>query len=394
MVHKISSLKISDEDKLLLLCARTRITEEVKEKIKSTVQQQLDWNYILQRSFKHKLTPLLYWQLNSLCHDSISPEVMDTLKTYFHENAHKNLLYLGELQKILKLFENSGIDAIPYKGPTLAISVYGNLALREFVDLDIFINQNDVIKAKKMLVSEFYKPYIYLDPIKEKKFVETQHDYGFTNDEKSVTIELHWRFTSLLFSLPIDEKEVFNVNDKNYAFINNHKIRSLNPEDLFLILCIHNSEHRWSRLAWICDIAEFVQHNCNINWEKIIRKAKRIGIFRILLINLNLAKDLFDLKIQDERIVYYLKNDDNVEEISNQIKTNIFIKKHDKVALLREISLNIKVRDKIFRGIIDCILGAVKPTTYEWKNIALPSIFYPFYYLLRPFMLLKRYKIR
>jgi hypothetical protein len=384
-------LEIRKEDKLLLLCARTQMNNEIESQIISLIQQETNWNYLLQRSYEHRLTPLLYWQLKNVCPNSVPKNVMDYLKTFFLENTHKNLLYMGELFRILELFESHGIAAIPYKGPALAVMTYGNLAFREFSDLDIFINQNDAIKAKELLVSDDYNPHINLDPVKDKKFIETQHDYGLSNNEKSITIELHWKFTSSLFSLPLKEEEIFNLNIPTYHTINGHRVRSLYSEDLLLILCIHNAGHRWSDLAWICDIAEFIQHN-NINWGKVIWNARKMGSLRILLINLNLAKDLIGLELPDE-ILPYLKSDNELEKISNQINFNLFLKNCDKTSLLEEIILNLKIRDKTFWGVKDSINSAVKPTTYEWTNIPLPIFLYPFYYLLRPFMLIKRYNI-
>jgi len=37
------------------------------------------------------------------------------------------------LLKLLDLFENHGIPAVPFKGPVLASSIYGDLSLRQFL---------------------------------------------------------------------------------------------------------------------------------------------------------------------------------------------------------------------------------------------------------------------
>jgi hypothetical protein len=31
------------------------------------------------------------------------------------------------------------------------------------------------------------------------------------------------------------------------------------PEDMLLFLCVHGGKHQWTRLAWICDVAEFIR---------------------------------------------------------------------------------------------------------------------------------------
>ena len=82
------------------------MNNEIKSQIISLIQQEIDWDYLLQKSSEHRLTPLLYWQLNNICPNSVPQNIMECLKTYFHENAHKNLLFMGELFRILELFES------------------------------------------------------------------------------------------------------------------------------------------------------------------------------------------------------------------------------------------------------------------------------------------------
>ena len=75
--------------------------------------------------------------------EEVPENILKSLKLNFNRNVKNNLLMLGELIKLLNLFEKQGLNVIPYKGPILAIYAYKNLALRQFDDLDIFVNKND-----------------------------------------------------------------------------------------------------------------------------------------------------------------------------------------------------------------------------------------------------------
>ncbi len=48
---------------------------------------------------------------------------------------------MGELCRLVKIFQSENITLIPYKGPILSIQAYGNISLREFGDIDIFIDK-------------------------------------------------------------------------------------------------------------------------------------------------------------------------------------------------------------------------------------------------------------
>ena len=45
----------------------------------------------------------------------------------------------------------------------------------------------------------------------------------------------------------------------------------------------------------------------NINWLEIFEKSEKLGVKRILLINLILAKQLFELELPDEILIFKLR---------------------------------------------------------------------------------------
>lgn len=167
------TFKLSYEDELLLLCLRLNIDKNLRNRIKY-LSKIVDWDYLVQKADQHKVIPLLYRNINSQIPEDVPTHILLNLRNIFSQNAKKNLFMLGEMLTILDLFDQNGIFAMPYKGLSLALLVYGNIALRQFGDLDIFINQENVIKAKKILISYGYKPYLTLSFAKEKKFIESQ----------------------------------------------------------------------------------------------------------------------------------------------------------------------------------------------------------------------------
>ena len=62
-----------------------------------------------------------------------------------------------QLSTLLRNFKAAGIPAIPYKGPALAATAYGNVGLRVFGDLDILIQKEDVPRAADMMTALGYR---------------------------------------------------------------------------------------------------------------------------------------------------------------------------------------------------------------------------------------------
>jgi len=383
-----STFKHTPEDELILYCARTQLNEDFKEKIRSIVFSVLDWEYIIELASYHRLNHFLYFHLNSICPEKVPDEVMLLLKNYFDLNLLRNLFMFGKLIEILDVLRLNEIDSLPYKGPILAFSAYNNLALREFADLDIFVHKKDVSKIRKILMSIGYNPTIELSQKEEKKFIRTMRDYIFYNDENRITLEIHWRFPSIFFSLP-NTIELFNWEDCKTIDLQSNQILTALPEDMLLILCIHNAEHRWKRISLLCDLKEFLNAN-EIDWPIIIDKSKKLGVKRILGINIHLTNELLGLTIPDH-IFEELISDKNIRKISLNIISQMFLGNKNSIYLFEETLLSYKLRENKVLGIKDVIRGATFPGILEWKNIRLPVVLFPLYYLLRPFLLLKRH---
>jgi len=374
--YKSQSFKINNEDRILLLCSRTQKTAQIKLDIIKLIDNDLDWDYLTQKAIQHKLLPLLYWNLKEF-QQKVPENIYETLKLNFNNNAKKNLLMLGELLKLVDLFEKEGIVAIPYKGPLLAIFAYKNLVLRQFDDLDIFVNKNDVLKVKEILISNGYTPQFDLEGFKEKRFLNTQREYKFNNNETNINLEVQWRFQGVSFSLSADP-EFEDPKDVKMVEICNKEISSVSNENMLLILCIHASGHYWDRLSWTCDVSELIQSE-DIDWDYILIKADELRIKRLLFINLLLAVDLLDLNLPND-ILKHLESK-TIQNLAFKVKKRIFIPYSD--GFFRSASLRINIREKRSHQIKDFFKTMFLPTNEEWNKSALKSLLPPFSYFYR-----------
>src|SRR6267143_4706624 len=116
---------VCPEKKLLLCCARTRVQPGVADEVQRLVAHPLDWAYLLSEAAENSITPLLERQLTAAVPQAIPPVYLRQLKSASRANTVRCLYMVGELNRILELFESHRIPAIPYKGPVLAQQAYG-----------------------------------------------------------------------------------------------------------------------------------------------------------------------------------------------------------------------------------------------------------------------------
>src|SRR6185369_16314775 len=147
-----------DDHELLLLCSRTTSNDRFATRLRELASTNIDWQYLFLLARRHSIVPLVYLQLDRHAADLVPSEYLNELKKHYLENVARNAVLTAELCRLITCFADSGIDAIPYKGPVLALIAYGNIALRRFVDLDVIVKKSDVLKAREILLAEGYTP--------------------------------------------------------------------------------------------------------------------------------------------------------------------------------------------------------------------------------------------
>ena len=234
------------------------------------------------------MVPQIYGELSAYPH-LVPAKLLDALRSRYRDNARKALWFTAELVRIVSHLESAGIKAVPYKGPVLAQALYGAVTQRQFGDLDILVLPDDVPKAKAALRHLGYEPALELAPQIEATYIETGYEYSFGSTHGQNLLELQWRILPRFYSVDFDVADLFDRAKKiNFG---ERSIRTLRAEDLLLVLSVHAAKHVWVQLSWLCDIAQLVNSR-QLDWNAIQCEAKRLGIERIVNLNLFLAHRL------------------------------------------------------------------------------------------------------
>ncbi|MEO1558750.1 MAG: nucleotidyltransferase family protein, partial [Cyanobacteria bacterium J06632_19] len=279
-------------EELLIYCARPNLKPDEIEKIKTLVKQEIDWQKLLETANFHKLIPLLYQNLNNTCPELVPNEFLFQLKRQFQANATRNLFITSQLLKLLDLLESHNIHAIPIKGAVLAVCAYGNVALRQFGDLDILVREQDAIKARDLLVSSGYESTYNFNREQEVARLKSPYckDNNYFHKHTRVNLDFHWQLLQRYLSFPLEHEELWQRHDT--VSIAGKTVRNLSPEDNLLFLCVHASRDRWNKLRLISDVAHLIEVSPEMNWAWLMEQAKILGCKRRFLVKSIPSKNL------------------------------------------------------------------------------------------------------
>jgi hypothetical protein len=282
------------------------------------------------------------------------------------------------------LFETHQIPAISFKGPVLAASVYGNLALREFLDLDILIHKQHVAKARELLVEQGYRPQFDLKNSQESAFVRSYSAQSFVRHDDKVVVDLHWTMMSRDFGFPLEPEDLWE--DMETISLAGRETLTLSQENLLLFLCVHGGKHGWERLGWVCDIAEIIRSRKGMDWKQVINQAGALRSERMLFLGLYLASDLLEAPLPEE-IKARAHSDAAIKSLAAQVRDRLFREVNRLPGIFESWRFQVRIRDRFWDGCRYCLGLVMTPTGLELTLVPLPAVLFPLYYVLRPMRL-------
>lgn len=185
-----------DALEVLLLCLGVSDAAAVREELARVSSDE--WCAILAEAQKHKLMPLLYRQLKQLG-AALPDPVAHQLRQSYRDNALRNLRLKEQLGELERAFQARGIPIIVLKGMHLAEAIYGNLALRTMLDIDLVAREEDLPRFDKVLLEQGYRPHDQIRVVGPDN-----HHFHYTVPETGGAVEIHWALIPSCLPVRID----------------------------------------------------------------------------------------------------------------------------------------------------------------------------------------------
>ena len=354
--------------------------------LRSNVAQIPDWKAFVETAERHGMMPMVYRSLNAYCAEIAPKTAMRAMQDRFKANALRNLMRTQELLRIVGIFEHAGIAAIPYKGPTLAVAVYGDLALREFSDLDILISPEDVRPAIDLLLSHGYHAETQLNKKQFSAYLRSGCEFGFQLDQGDCRVELHWQIAPAMFSIPFKFQELWVR--RQMLSLGEGAVTCLSPEDMLLVFCVHAMKHTWNSLGWIVDVAKLLQ-STPLDWKVTLERARLMGIERILLLGLLLASDFFSAPLPQE--IKKLVCAKSVRTLGKSAVEKLSLLSFKDEFSLSDHLFFFRSRERLPDKIAYAFRALFTPDLADWQSARLPELMFPLYRILRIGRIFKKF---
>ena len=243
----------------------------------SYAHETIDWERFYQWMRRHRVAPAVYRYIKK--NPAVLPEeVVTKVKKDQERITRRTLLLTSELIRIGKLLDENNIPWFTMKGPVLARHLYGDVAGRDYRDLDIFVKQEDLVQAFDILKKSGYTSLLKLSL---RNLVKIYHHIELFNSVIKTKVELHWKLfaNEYLFQFSKNETCSYFLNETN-------KIPTIDKLSQSTFIIIHNAQHQWNELQWLIDSREILNDNEVNNTISELLISKKLSVIN------NLVNDL------------------------------------------------------------------------------------------------------
>jgi Uncharacterised nucleotidyltransferase len=379
---------VQRENEFQFLCAlvSSELSQERIEPRANWNLSVLNWNDFLELAEHHGVLQLAAHNL--IEHPrGLPPEIDRSLRFGYEQNLRRSLWFAGELARIARQFELRQMRVVPFKGAALAQSLYGDLGLRSFSDLDFLISPADFEPAEHVLSEAGYRPSTDFVPHFQRFWLRTGYERSFDGAAGKNVVELQWALLPRLYAVDLRVEDL--LERAGTIIVSGREMLSLSPEDSLLALCLHAAKHLWTRLIWLSDIAKtlLTQH---MDYSLVFSRARSLGIVRILGISLWLTKKLFytDLPKLAEEVI---ASDPQVPALGEEFAGRLSRSASYDFESTEYFRLILKLRERP-RDRLRYLWRLVwTPGAGDIAAVRLPEVLFPFYRIVRTGRLLRRF---
>lgn len=362
-----------------LLCLMVRPRPD-PERLRQSLRDGVDFEALLRVAADHSVRPQLIRTLVDLQWEGVPPLARSRLEEFQRIHGAFSLGAAEQLGRIADALATRGLRVAAFKGAALAAVLHGDLAAREYNDIDLIVAAADVDVAEDVLEIFGYRN-IQGDRRFRRVFLAHQRQYAFTHADQA-TIDLHWAFTADHVPFPLAAEEIWAALEE--VTIGHHRVATVGGADLALLLAGHGTKEGWRSLGWICDFALLLDRRRELDWSAIHRRAGARGCGDCVLLACAMAERLLGV-VAPDALAAQIGENARVDALASTLVADL--RQDLPESGTRHNLADLDLCDSRWTRLTASLRIGLTPTVSDYHALPLPPPLWPLYRVTRPFRL-------
>lgn len=289
------------ELQILLEAVKLCLLNSPKDKLATLINSKdVNWQKLSEMVIYHRIRPLFYEACRLV---EFKNKEVKVFENFSRRQAIKNLVISEELGRVLLLFQENGIEVIPYKGILFIEKLYKNKILRESSDIDILVKPHNALRAIKLLIQEGYAistTHAEITSVDDSVLTEligrTQiQELSLLKDLPSginVHIDFHWAVGETFHQYSIEVDELFE--EANIETFQRRQLLIPNTKTIFkMMLNHHGGRGCWIRLKDFSDMLAFRSQHPEVEVATLQTWAAEMKMSRVFAVGNAIVEGIF-----------------------------------------------------------------------------------------------------
>lgn len=210
-------------------------------------------------------------------------------------NAFRDFAF-REWLRIDAALRERGLQAVNFKGPSLAFQLYGDPLARENRDLDVLSAGSDLRAFIPVMEGLGYGVKDFDGELENRApgvQFRVSHHLVMEHPAMGLSVEIHNRLSKLQSRLPAPDAALLLSRAVRCNW-NGSEWDTLDPVDHGLYMISHGAGHAWCLLHWLLDLAVFLSRDDGYDWAEFLRRARELRLERTICLALALCHRFFE----------------------------------------------------------------------------------------------------
>lgn len=347
-------------------------------RLRELLRKGIDHRALICLAAGHGVRPSLLGCLGELSWETVPENARTDLEHFRQHHLLKSLALAGDLRRLAASLSDRSIPFVAFKGPTLALTLYGDLAGREYNDIDVIVPQRRIDDAEDVIGSMGYASP-HGDRTFRRAFLASQRQYAFIRGDDDATIDLHWDFCGTHVPFPVASHEIWH--DPPLLSVGGCDVPVLSAPNLALLLAGHGTKENWAMLKWVSDFARMVDRHRALDWAALHAHAQARGCGGAILLGCAMAQELLEVAVP-EALSSRIAGSDRIRKWTVSIAGTMRrgLPPPAQVEHFADLLLCDRTLDRV-RGALKL---AFTPTAGDYEAMRLPPALWSVYYASRP----------
>ncbi len=352
--------------------------------------EEVDWIEVIELANRCRMLPLLISGLRLQDPGLLETADLAVLDDFMTAHDARCRALIQEHARSLAMLSKAGVQAVTYKGPALAETVYGDYRARDFRDIDIIVPKAEF----KTAITELQKLGYRIDARMETEFhlISQVGSYPLVIDLHNSLAEFH---------LPVSASIDRLWHDLRTVDLDGHRIKTFSPEGHLFVCCLHLVKEWHNRTPFFhyaLDTAVLLADRSANDWRALLDRAHDLGVEAYAKLSFSVAARLLDRACP---VAWKAVEDDALRALCARILADlprvVCAQKPSKSKFYAAKSLALRRTLTPSAGawlaselrLIRYQLFFIDNSDMAW--LALPTSLHGFYYILRPIRLTTRF---